>query len=296
MKIKKRADFKKSPLINSGHTACAGCGATIAMNLASQKFLAHSVLVIPACCWSVIAGPYPLRTLNVPAMHTAFASAAATATGIYHALKVKEEKPFRVIAWAGDGGTFDIGLQSLSGALERNTPFTYICYDNEAYMNTGVQRSSATPQFASTTTTPEPQVKTQVKKDFMDIVAAHAIPYAASASIAYPADLQQKVEKAMKVNGASVLHIFSPCPTGQGFAEKNTVKIARLAVETGIFPLYELENGTLTINYEPTFERIEEYLNLQSRFKMAQEAEQEEIKSNILNKWKILKKKVQLFS
>ena len=235
LKIKKGQILKK-PVNQFGAYRLCRLWSYHCHGLASQKFLAigfgYSCIVVGR-----LLRELSFTHLNVPPCIRLLHQQQLHSYRDYHALKVKEEKPFRVIAWAGDGGTFDIGLQSLSGALERNTPFTYICYDNEAYMNTGVQRSSATPQFASTTTTPEPQVKTQVKKDFMDIVAAHAIPYAASASIAYPADLQQKVEKAMKVNGASVLHIFSPCPTGQGFAEKNTVKIARLAVETGIFPL-----------------------------------------------------------
>lgn len=288
--------FTENKKLNCGHLACAGCGATIAMNLASQKFPEKSVIVIPASCWSVIAGPYPLRTLNVPAIHTAFATGGAMATGIYYGMQAKGEKDFRVIVWAGDGGTFDIGIQALSGALERGVPFTYICYDNEAYMNTGIQRSSATPIYASTTTTPAPNLKEQPKKDFLEIVIAHNIPYAASASIAYPEDFQKKVEKAMAINGPSLLHVFSPCPTGQGFAEKYSVKVARLAVESGVFPLYEFEKGKYKITHEPSFDCLEEYLKMQTRFKGMEKRHFQEVKEYTEHKWEILRKKVEIFS
>lgn len=288
--------FTKNHKLNSGHLACAGCGATIAMNLASQKFPEKTVMVIPASCWSVIAGPYPLRTLNLPAIHTAFASGGAMATGIVYGLLAREEKDTRVVVWGGDGGTFDIGIQALSGALERNIRFTYICYDNEAYMNTGIQRSSATPIFATTTTTPAPNIKEQPKKDFMEIVIAHNIPYAATASIAYPEDFQMKVEKAMKAEGSSVIHVFSPCPTGQGFAERYSVKVARKAVESGIFPLYEFDKGKYRITHQPSFEGLEEYLKMQGRFKELSEAQIQEIKSYTEHKWEILRKKEQIFS
>ncbi|HCL57083.1 MAG TPA: pyruvate synthase subunit beta [Spirochaetia bacterium] len=287
--------YLKNPRINSGHQACAGCGATIAMNLASRHFPEKTVMVIPASCWSVIAGPYPYRTLNFPAVHSAFAAGSAMATGIHYALMSKKEKDFRVIVWAGDGGTFDIGLQSLSGALERNLPFTYICYDNEAYMNTGVQRSSATPLFTETTTTPSPNLKEQPKKDFLEIIAAHNVPYAASATIAFPEDLENKVKKAVSTDGPSVLHIFSPCPTGQGYAEKYSVKISRLAAESGVFPIYEFENNTYHIQNKPDFSKIDEYLAIQSRFKNIDEELKKMIKHYIEYKWNILTKKSELF-
>jgi pyruvate ferredoxin oxidoreductase beta subunit/2-oxoisovalerate ferredoxin oxidoreductase beta subunit len=283
--------IEDNPHINAGHPACAGCGATISMNMASKHFPEKSVVVIPACCWSVIAGPYPLRTMNFPAIHTAFATGGAMATGIHFGMKARGEEDFRVIVWAGDGGTFDIGLQSLSGALERNVPFTYVCYDNEAYMNTGIQRSSATPIFASTTTTPAPDLKEHPKKDFMEIVAAHNIPYAATATIAFPDDLQKKVKKAMKVDGPSVLHLFSPCPTGQGFAEKYSVKFSRLAVETGVFPLYEYERGKYNITYEPSFEPLENYLDMQSRFRGMKKEQIQAMKEEIGKKWELLRNK-----
>lgn len=281
----------KNPNINSGHTACAGCGATIAMNLASRHFPEKTVMVIPASCWSVIAGPMPYRTMNFPAMHTAFATGGAAATGITYALQVRGDNDSRVVVWAGDGGTFDIGLQALSGAIERNVPFTYICYDNEAYMNTGIQRSSATPIFATTTTTPAPNSKPQPKKDFIEILAAHNIPYAATATIAHPNDLENKVKKAMQVDGPSVLHIFSPCPTGQGFAEKYSIKFSRLAVESGVFPLYEFEKGKYTISHKPSFDKLDDYLDLQSRFKNMEPNQRKLLASHIQNKWELLIKK-----
>lgn len=285
-----------NPRLNSGHPACAGCGATVAMNLAARHFPAKTVMVNVASCWTIIGGAAPYRTLNFPSIHCAFASGAAMATGVAYGLLARGDTDARVVTWAGDGGTFDIGLQALSGAIERNVPFTYVCYDNEAYMNTGIQRSSATPLFAETMTTPGHNFKNQPKKDFMEILIAHDIPYAATASIAFPEDLEAKVKKAMAVKGPSVLHIFSPCPTGQGFAEKYSIKIARLAVESGIFPLYEYESRRYRITHEPRFEGLAEYLRLQSRFKNLQNDEQVKINENIAYKWKILKRKEKVYN
>lgn len=281
-----------SEKVFQGHTACPGCGATIAMKLASEVFPEKSVMVLPASCWSVIAGPYPLKTLNYPATHVAFATGAAVATGISYALKSRGDNDARAIVWAGDGGTFDIGLQALSGALERGVPFTYICYDNEAYMNTGIQRSSATPLYGITTTTTETAPKPQNKKDFLEIVAAHNIPYAATASIAYPDDFQKKVKKAVAADGPSVIHLFSSCPTGQGYKERYSVKVARLAVESGVFPLYEVEDGVqYTINKKPSFDRLEEYLKMQSRFRHLTDENIADIQKNIKKRWKVLEMK-----
>ncbi len=278
--------------LNPGHAACPGCGASIAMNLASSEFHDKTVMVIVASCWSVIAGQYPFRTLNFPAMHSAFACGAAVGTGVIHGLKARGDDDARVVVWAGDGGTFDIGLQSLSGAVERNTPFTYICYDNEAYMNTGIQRSSATPTFAETTTTPGKNIKSQPKKDLIEIFAAHNIPYAATASIAYPEDLKMKVRKAVNVNGPSLIHIFSPCSTGQGYPEKFTVKVSRKAVQTGVFPLYEYENGEYRVTLEPRMDDVEEYITMQKRFKHIDNTMVDSVRATITNKWKLLRQKV----
>ena len=197
-----------------GHLGCAGCGGTLAMRLALKALGRKTVLVVPACCWSVIDGPAPYSAAGVPLMHTPFASAAAAASGVRAGLDLKGDTTTTVCAWAGDGGTFDIGLQALSAAAERNENILYICYDNEAYMNTGVQRSSATPFGAWTTTTPAQHVKDRPKKDLLAIMAAHGIPYAATATVAYPDDLIAKVRKAAAIRGTRFIHLLAPCPPG----------------------------------------------------------------------------------
>ena len=185
--------------MHPGHVACPGCGAAIAMKFALRAMGPKTMVVIPACCWGVIAGPYPQSSLKVPVLQTAFATAGAAASGLRAALDMRGDSETVVMAWAGDGGTFDIGLQSLSGAVERNEDILYVCYDNEAYMNTGVQRSSSTPYGTRTTTTPGSGWKRSRKKNIVEILAAHRIPYAATASIAFPEDMMRKFEKARQM-------------------------------------------------------------------------------------------------
>ena len=200
-----------------------------------------------------------------------------------------------VLAWAGDGGTFDIGLQALSGTVERNDNIIYVCYDNEAYMNTGIQRSSATPYGAWTTTTPWPSPKQEPKKDIVGILAEHRIPYAATASIAFPEDFARKLAKAKSIPGTKFLHLWVACPTGHKSEERLSIRIARLAVETGIFPLYEVEYGArYTINWEPSFRDVKEYLGLQGRFRHLTEEQIGTIRSNLRSEWKRLRAKVRL--
>jgi len=183
----------REELMSSGHLACQGCGATLAMRYALKAVGQKTILCIPACCWSVIDGPFPHSSLDVPIYHCAFETAASSASGVRAGLDMVGDKETTVMAWAGDGGTFDIGIQALSGAAERNEDFIYACYDNEAYMNTGIQRSSATPLGAWTTTTPVKHYKKERKKDIIGIMAAHSIPYIATASIAYPEDMVKKI-------------------------------------------------------------------------------------------------------
>ncbi len=210
------------------------------------------MMVLPACCWSIIAGPYPQSALKIPMLHAAFETGGAVASGVRAALDVKGDSETTVVAWAGDGGTFDIGFQALSGAVERNENFLYVCYDNEAYMNTGVQRSSSTPYGAWTTTTPGRQWKRLRKKNIVEALVAHRIHYAATANIAYPEDLMGKAAKAKTMTGARFLHIFASCPTGWRLPSEMSGKIARMAVQTNIFPLYEVEDGVrYTINFIP---------------------------------------------
>jgi pyruvate/2-oxoacid:ferredoxin oxidoreductase beta subunit len=278
-------------IMSCGNLACQGCGANIAMRHVLKALGRDTVLTIPACCWSVIDGPFPYSSVNVPIFHTAFAAAASTASGIKAAFEILQRKT-NVVAWAGDGGTYDIGLGTLSGTAERNDDIIYVCYDNEAYMNTGVQRSSATPAGAWTTTTPSNRPKKRQKKDIISIMAAHRIPYIATASVAYPEDMVKKFKKAKDIKGMRFILVFAPCPTGWKYAPQFTVKLARLAVSSNLFPLLEIENGikwTLTkkvLHPKP----IDEYLKMQGRFRHIKEKDLKKIQSNINKDWKLLLK------
>ncbi|ROR03014.1 3-methyl-2-oxobutanoate dehydrogenase subunit beta [Desulfosoma caldarium] len=279
----------------SGHVGCPGCGAAIAMRFLLKALGEKTVMVIPACCWSIIAGPYPQSTLRVPVLHTAFETGGAVASGVRAALDLQGDRETTVVTWAGDGGTFDIGFQALSGAVERNEDFIYVCYDNEAYMNTGVQRSSSTPYGAWTTTTPGQEWKKLRKKNIVEALVAHRIPYAATASIAFPEDLMRKVHKAKGIRGSRFLHIYASCPTGWRLPSELAVKIARMAVQTNIFPLYEVENGVrYTINYMPKGYLVREYFKLQGRFKHLTDADLEEIQRMVDEDWELLLRKAGL--
>ncbi|MCX7973139.1 MAG: 3-methyl-2-oxobutanoate dehydrogenase subunit beta [Candidatus Aminicenantes bacterium] len=273
--------------MNPGHLACQGCGATLAMRYVLKALGQKTVLCIPACCWSVIDGPFPYSCLDVPIFHCAFETAAASASGVKAGLEMVGDKETTVVAWAGDGGTFDIGIQALSGAAERNDNIIYVCYDNEAYMNTGIQRSSATPYGAWTTTTPVKHFKDQPKKDIVAIMAAHRIPYLATASVAYPEDLFRKMKKAKEIKGTRFFHIFAPCPTGWRSRPEDTIKLARLAVQTCYFPLFEVEWGEkYTINIKPKEKKpVVDYLRLQGRFSHLTEKEIELIQAGIDRQW-----------
>ena len=277
----------------SGHVACPGCGAAIAMRFALKALGAKTMVVIPACCWGVIAGPYPQTSLKVPILHTAFATAGATASGLRAALDMKGDTETTVVAWAGDGGTFDIGIQALSGAVERNEDFIYVCYDNEAYMNTGVQRSSATPFGSRTTTTPGKGWKRSRKTDLTEILAAHRIPYAATASIAFPEDMIKKFEFAKQLKGGTrFLHVFASCPTGWRIPTEISVKIARLAVQTNVFPLYEIKNGIdYTLNYRGN-RPVTDYLKVQGRFKHLTDDDFKQIQDMVDEDWELLQNKI----
>jgi len=279
----------------SGHLACSGCGATLAMRYTLKAIGERVIIVLPASCWSMIAGVFPYSSLRVPVYHVAFETAASTATGVKAGLEMKGDRTTTVLAWAGDGGTFDIGLQALSGAAERNEDFIYVCYDNEAYMNTGIQRSSATPLLTWTTTTPFQQTKAEAKKDIMEIMAAHRIPYAATASIAFPEDLFHKMKKAKEIKGFRFVHILSSCPTGWRVPSQLSIKVSRLAVLTRIFPLYEIENGErYFINLKPEFRSVKEYLELQGRFSHLTEEEMEVIQMKVEKNWQRLLKKAEV--
>jgi len=290
--MKMKRGIPEEEYLMSGHLACAGCGATIAMRYALKALGEDVIVVIPACCWTIIPGAFPHTALKVSLYHAAFETAASTATGVKAGLEMKGDSTTTVLAWAGDGGTFDIGLQALSGAAERNDDFIYICYDNEAYMNTGIQRSSATPFLTWTTTTPVRQAKEEAKKNIMEIMAAHRIPYAATASVAYPEDFFQKMKKAKEIRGLKFIHILASCPTGWRLPSQLSIKAARLAALTRIFPLYEIENGEkYTINLKQEPRPVQEYLKLQGRFSHLTDSEIEVIQENVGRAWERLMKK-----
>ncbi len=285
-------DIPDIDLAEPGNMSCPGCGASIAMNLALKALGPETVLVIPACCWAIIAGPYPISSLKVPILHTAFPSAAVTASGVRAGLNMKGDTNTTVVAWAGDGGSFDIGIQSLSGAAERNDDIIFVCYDNEAYMNTGVQRSSATPYGSRTTTTPGQGWKKTRKKNLLEIMVAHGIPYAATANIAYPEDLVRKFKKARDLKGGTrFIHVYATCTTGWGAPSEYAVKIARMATRCNIFPLYEVDDSiTYTLN-EQGDTPVEAYLSLQGRFKHLSEEERRDVQNEVDAAFARLKKK-----
>ena len=289
----KEAKMSDNDLLHPGHVACPGCGAAIAMKFALRAVGKKTAVVIPACCWGVIAGPYPQSSLKVPILQTAFATAGAAASGLRAAMDMNGDSESIVMAWAGDGGTFDIGLQSLSGAAERNEDIIYVCYDNEAYMNTGVQRSSSTPYGTRTTTTPGSGWKKSRKKNIMEIMAAHRIPYAASANIAFPDDMMRKFAKAKHLKGGTrFLHVFATCTTGWGIPSELSIKIARSAVQCNIFPLYEVENGVkYDLNYQGD-RRVYDYLKMQGRFRHLSEKDIQDIQTMVDEDWELLMQKM----
>lgn len=276
-----QASIARNNSLNSGHRACQGCGealgARYAVDAAMRATGGQLIAANATGCLEVFSTPYPESSWQLPWLHSLFGNAAAVGSGIAAALDIKARKAgkahsdVRVIAQGGDGGTTDIGFGCLSGMFERNDDVLYICYDNEAYMNTGVQRSSATPPAARTATTmpvgPEPGAEFGKGKNLPLIAMAHEIPYVATATVADLHDLEAKVEKAMSLRGARYLHVFVPCPLGWGSASCDTIKLARLARETGIFPVFEAENGEVTgVTKIRRRQPVEAYLRLQKRF------------------------------
>ena len=261
---------REPELLAPGHRACPGCGTAIAVRLILKATGRDVILVSPTGCLETFASRYLESPWEVPWMHPLFENAAAVASGIEAALRVKGSST-KVVVIAGDGGTYDIGMGGLSGMFERGQDILYICYDNEAYMNTGVQRSASTPYLASTTTSPHGRRawgEDRPKKDMPAIAAAHGIPYVATASLAYPQDLINKIKKALSIKGPKYIQIDCPCNIGWGFQESKTIEIARLAAQTGLTPLFEMENGQVTkVRKIKGRKPVEEYLKAQSRFR-----------------------------
>jgi pyruvate ferredoxin oxidoreductase beta subunit len=270
-----QANMRRTNSLNSGHRACQGCGEALGARYAidaAMQATGNQVMAVNATgCLEVFSTPYPETSWQIPWLHSLFGNAAAVASGVAAALRVKGRSGVKVIAQGGDGGTTDIGFGCLSGMFERNDDVLYICYDNEAYMNTGVQRSSATPPAARTATTMavghKPGNVFGTGKNLPLIAMAHQIPYVATASVANLRDLEVKVMRAMSISGSRYIHIHVPCPLGWGSAPADTIRIARLAVESGLFPLIEAENGEITGRH-PLRRRVpvDEYLKLQRRF------------------------------
>ena len=264
-------DFSQEELLAPGHRGCAGCGASIGVRLALKALGRNTVAISATGCLEVMTTPYPETAWEIPWIHVAFENAAAVASGVERALKAQGKEDVNIVAFGGDGGTTDIGMQALSGAMERGHNLTYICYDNEAYMNTGIQRSSSTPFGASTTTSPAGKQsfgEDRPKKNMAFIMAAHGVPYVATASIAYPEDFMKKVKKAAEADGPAYIHLNQPCTTGWGFKPENTIQLGRLAVESGAWGLFEIENGEFKVTYRPQNRKpVKEYLSAQKRFR-----------------------------
>ncbi len=293
----------KEEFLSSGHRACQGCGLAINIRLALKVLGKDTICMTPASCWSGVGSAYPDAAWEVPWMQTLFENVSTVAGGISAAYDILDQKGKRTprkinsVCFAGDGATADIGLGSLSGTLERGHDIVYICMDNEAYMNTGIQRSSATPHGASTSTTPVGPAfagqQTQ-KKDVPAIVADHNIPYVATACASYPFDYMMKVRKAAEVKGPAYIHVYSVCPTGWRSAADMTVEIGKMAVETGIFPLWEMENGTYKLNVNPAkLKPVDDYLKLQGRFRHFKADEIAEMQETVNRNWAALKRKIE---
>ncbi len=284
-----------------GHRACLGCGEALAVRLVC-KALGRNVIIANATgCMEIVSSQLPYTSWEVPWIHTLFENTAAVASGIEAGIKVLQRKKkysakkVKVVAMGGDGGTADIGLQALSGALERGHNLVYICFDNEAYMNTGIQRSGATPFGASTTTAPAGKRsigQTTWKKNMPAIAAAHGIPYVATACHSYPFDLMDKVRKALEVEGPAYIHVLSVCPTGWRASPDLAIRIGRLAVETGVFPLYEVKNGNYTLNVDfAQLRPVEDYLKLQGRFRHLDKSTMDKIQERVIKEYTELKRK-----
>ena len=295
----KLMEIPDEEFIYPGTRACAGCSMALIYRIALKALGPKTIITVPASCLTVLHGMQGFCTTKVSVLHTPFATTGASASGIVASLEDKGlAEDINVVAFAGDGGTVDIGIQSLSGAVERGTNFIYACYDNEAYMNTGVQRSGSTPPGAYSTTTPNGKIG--YKKNMPKILEAHGIPYVATAISSYPLDLYEKFKNAMKIKGPKYIHILAPCPPGWGYNPKDSIQIGKLAVQTGFWPLYEVIEGKFVLSknsskyLDPKKRKpIIEYLNTQKRFKNISDEDIERHKSYIENQWKQIQKRIE---
>ena len=284
-----------------GHRACVGCAEALAVRLVVKAIGRDVIMTNATGCMEIVSSPFPATSWRIPWIHTLFENTGAVASGVESGLNILQKKgrrsPKRVksVGIGGDGATLDIGIQALSGAWERGHDMLYVCFDNEAYMNTGVQRSSGTPFGATTTTSPTGKLsigQTRWKKNMPAIAVAHGLPYVATACPSYPFDLMEKVEKAMKIEGPTYLHVLSPCPTGWRCPPNMAIRVGRLAVETGIFPIYEVEDGEYKLNIDPPKLRpVKDYLLMQGRFRHLPKEVLEDIQTRIDKEYARLKSK-----
>lgn len=284
--------FNESNAFLSGHVACPGCVEALSMRVILNKVGPNAIAVVPPSCTAVICGPHPNSAIGIPVYHTSLESSAASASGIRRALNAQGKFDTTVLVMAGDGGTYDIGFQALSSAVERNEDILYICFDNEGYMNTGGQKSASTPLHAATGSTPAG--KLSKKKNIIEMLAAQEIPYVATASPGYLDDLANKVEKAMAIKGMRFISVNIPCLPGWGLEDDQGITCARLAVETGIFPLYEVAYGfKYTLNWPSNNKPVDDYLKMQKRFRHLSQKGLDEIQASVDADWERLLKKVQ---
>ena len=287
-------DYPEQEYILPGNRLCAGCGVTIAYRFILKALGKKTIICVPACCLTILHGMYPKTPIMATTVNNTFAGTASAASGFAAGLKATAREDWHVLAMAGDGGTFDMGIQALSGAAERGDNIIYVCYDNEAYMNTRSQRSSATPAGALTSTTPV-KPKVQLKKDFMKIMDAHWMPYMATVSSSYPGDVYEKFLKAREIKGTRFFHLSAPCPTGWWYPTKDTVKIGRMMVESCIFPLYEIEDGRLSLTGKSLSiarsggkKPIDEYIALQGRFNKITTEQVSQFQRHVDQQWEAL--------
>ncbi len=286
-------EYKDQDLFSAGHVACAGCIESLSIRIIVNTIGSDAVAVVPPSCGAVICGGYPNSAVSIPAFHTTLESAAASASGVKRSLVAQGKPDTTVICLAGDGGTYDIGFQALSSAVERNEDILYICFDNEGYMNTGGQKSSSTPLQAVTGSTPAGKISP--KKNLVEILSAHNIPYVATVSAAHSEDFVAKVKKAKEIRGTKVIVVLIPCLAGWGVADNAGIKVSRLAVDAGVFPLYEVEDGyRYTLNHTEKTQTVDAYLGEQKRYRHLTDETIAEIQAGVDREWRRLKMKAKV--